>query len=224
MRWLGWLDTLNLLDVFNYYLILVFLVSTGTRIRTYRSALGFIFAFPKRWPKLMELVKKHRAIMLGWPTLLVVGLAFVLMLANSLAINLIWVQAQVTLRGLSAHWLPFVAIAVSGGLMMFLDCKALFRAGKFDRAGLEEDLDRAESWLESWMAPALRIVSFGFFNPRKMVGTELQKGLVQANWIMVGGMHRTSLRIGAQFAFGLFLWLTWAFILREPAALHAGAL
>jgi hypothetical protein len=224
MRWLGWLDTLNLLDVFNYYLILVFVVSTGARIQTYRSMLGFIFAFPKRWPKLLGLVKKHRAIILGWPTLLVVGLAFVLMLANSLAVHLVWVQAQVTFRGLSGHWLPFVAVVVSGGLMVFLDCKALFRAGTFDRTALEEDLDRAESWLESWMAPALRIVSFGFFNPRKMVGTELQKGLVKANWIMVGGMRRSSLRIGAQLAFGLFLWLTWAFALRESTAANAGAL
>jgi hypothetical protein len=46
------------------------------------------------------------------------------------------------------------------------------------------------------------------------VGAEVQKMLVDANWIVIGGMWRTSLRIGMQLAFGLSLWLTWAFGLR----------
>ena len=52
MRWLTWFDALNLLDVFNYYLILGFLVSTGLRIRSYRAILGFIYGCRNRWPKL----------------------------------------------------------------------------------------------------------------------------------------------------------------------------
>ena len=100
MRWLTWFDTLNLIDVFNYYLILAFLVSTGIRLRSYWAILGLIFASRTRWPKLLELVKKHRTILLGWPTLLVIGLAFTLMLSNSLAIRLVWVHAGVTFEEL----------------------------------------------------------------------------------------------------------------------------
>jgi hypothetical protein len=77
-------------------------------------------------------------------------------------------------------------------------------------------LDKAESWLKSWMAPAVRMVTLGFINPRKIVGVEVEKALVEANWIMMGGMRRTSLRVGMQLAFGLSLWLTWAFALRGP--------
>lgn len=217
MRLLTWFDTLNLIDVFNYYLILCFLVSTGIRIRSYRAILGMIFASRNRWPKLMEVAKKHRAIFLGWPTLLVIGLAFGLMLSNSLAIRLVWVQAKVSFEELSGRWLPFVAVIVSGGLMLFLDCKAIFSVGNFDRAALELDLDKAESWLKSWMAPAVRMVTLGFINPRKIVGVEVEKALVEANWIMIGGMGRSSLRTGMQLAFGLSLWLTWVFALRGPA-------
>ena len=104
-----------------------------------------------------------------------------------------------------------------GGLMVFLDCKAILRVGHFDRPSLEKDLDRAESWLKSWMAPALRIVTFGFINPRKIVGVEVHKAFVDANWVLIGGMHRYSIRVGMQLAFGLSLWLTWAFALRGPA-------
>jgi hypothetical protein len=214
MRWLSWFDTLNLIDVFNYYLILAFFVSTGIRIRMYRAIVGLVVASPSRWPKLLEVVKQHRTIFLGWPMLLAVVLAFALMLGNSLAIRLVWAPARVTFEELRGAWLPLAAVILSGGLMLLLDCRAIFSVGDFDHTALEADLDKAESWLKSWMSPALRMVTFGFINPRKIVGAEVQKMLVDANWIVIGGMWRTSLRIGMQLAFGLSLWLTWAFGLR----------
>src|SRR5947209_19274963 len=94
MGLLVWVDALNLLDVFNYYLLLAFLVSAGANFGRYRAVLGLMCGFPNRWPKLLELVKKHRTIFLGWPTLLALGLAFALMVSNSLARRLLWVQAS----------------------------------------------------------------------------------------------------------------------------------
>src|SRR4051812_43496848 len=104
MHWLTWFDTLNLIDVFNYYLILAFLVSTGIRIRSYRAILGLVFASPGRWPKLLALVTKYRTIVLGWPMLLATGLALALMLSNSLAIRFVWASAQVTIEELWGRW------------------------------------------------------------------------------------------------------------------------
>jgi hypothetical protein len=211
MLGLAWLDTLNLLDVFNYYLIVGFITSTAINVCRYRATLGLLCGFPSRWPKLLELVKKHRTIFLGWPTLLAIGLAFILMLSNSLAIRLIWTQAKVTFEQLWQHWLPLAAVLLAGGLMLLFDCKALFRVGHLYRAALEVNLDKAESWLKSWVAPAVRMVTFGFINPRKIVGVEVQRALAEANWVVIGGMWRLSLRTGMQFAVGLFLWLTWGF-------------
>jgi hypothetical protein len=204
------LDTLNLLTVFNYYLIIGFIASTAINFRRYRAILGILYCFPSRWPKLLQLVNKHRSIFFGWPTLLAIGLAFLLMLSNSLAIRLIWTQAGVTLEQLGGHWLPLAAVLVAGGLMLFFDCQALWSVGHFDRGALEVNLDKAESWLKSWAAPALRMVTFGFINPRKIVGVEVQRALADANWVVIGGMWRLSLRTGTQFAVGLILWLTWA--------------
>lgn len=217
MRLFTWMDTVNLIVVFNGYLILSFLVSTGVNIRNYRAVLGLIFAFPNRWPKLLLLVKKHRTLCLGWPTLLVIGLALALVLANSLAIRLVWAQATVSFEGLWGRWLSLVTISLSGCLMLFLDGKAIFTAGNFDRTALEADFDKAESWLKSWMAPAVRLVTFGLVNPRHIVGAEVQKALVEANWNMIGGMGRSSLRMGMQLAFGLSLWISWAVAWRASA-------
>ena len=139
------------------------------------------------------------------------------MLGNSLATQLVWVQAKVSFEELWGRWLALAAILIPGGLMLFLDCKAIFSGKYLDRTAIEGDFDKAESWLKSWMAPAVRLITFGFVNPRKIVGAEVQQVLIDANWIVIGGMWRTSLRIGMQLAFGLSLWLTWAFALRGPA-------
>jgi hypothetical protein len=132
MRWLTWIDTVNLLEAFNYYLILAFLVSTAIRLRSYWAIVGMIFASRARWPKLMELVKTHRTILLGWPTLLVIGLAFALMVSNSLAIRLVWAHAEVTFEDLRRVWLALTAVAVLGGLMLFLDILAQIVDGPSD--------------------------------------------------------------------------------------------
>jgi hypothetical protein len=210
MIWLTWLETRNLIVVFNWYLMLAFVLSTGIRIRLYQAIVGLVCASPGRWPRLLALVNQHRTIFLGWPILLASGLAFVLMVSNSVAIHWVWAPAEVTFEQLWEHWLPLLAVILSGGLMLLLDGQAIFDVGHFDRAALEVDLDQAESWLKSWMGPAVRLLSLGLINPRKKVGTEVQRALVDANWIMVGGMRRTSLRIATQLAFGLSLWLTWA--------------
>jgi hypothetical protein len=217
MRWLSWIDTLNLIDVFNCYLIAGVIVSVAIRARTYRAVLGLVFACPNRWPKVLELVKKHWTILLGWPTLLAVGLALVVLLCNVLARYLVLIQAKVTFEELRVLWLPLTAVVLSGGAMLFLDWKAVFGARYFDRRALEGDLDQAESWLKSWKGPALRMVTFGFINPRRIVGAEVHRALVEANWSMIGGTWRWSLRIAMQFVFGLSLWLTWACALRASA-------
>jgi hypothetical protein len=111
---IAWLDTLNLLVVFNYYLIVGFIASMAANVRRYRAILGLLWGFPSRWPKLLELVRKHRTIFFGWPTLPAIGLAFLLMLSNSLAIRLIWTQARVTFEQLWGLWLPLGAVLLAG--------------------------------------------------------------------------------------------------------------
>jgi hypothetical protein len=213
MRWLTWLSKLNLIDVLTYYLILAFVVGTVLRIRNYRVLLGVIFTFSQRWPKLLQLVKHHRAIFLRWPTLFPIGFTLALMLANTLASRLVWSQAKVAFDDLWERSLVLLAVMISGGLMVFLDCKAIFMFGRFDRAALEEMLERAEHWLRSWKAPALRFMTLGLINPRKIVNEQVRVALVKASLIVNGQMWRWSLQIGMRLAFGLALWITWAYAL-----------
>ncbi len=161
MGWFNSLDKLNLIDGFTYYLILALVVGTVLRFRNYRVILGVIFTFSDRWPKLLVLAKQHRAVFLRWPTLLPIGLTLALMLGNALASQFVWSEAQIAFEDLWGRWWALLAVTVTGGLMVFLDGKAIFGSGRFDRAALEETLDKAEHWLESWHAPALRNSQLG---------------------------------------------------------------
>jgi hypothetical protein len=214
MRWLVSLNTLNLIDALNYYLIIAFVQSTVVRIRNYRAILGVIFTFSDRWPKLLMLEKRHRIIFLHWPTLLPIASTLALMLLFFTASHFVWSYAKITPDDLVERWWAFLVVTSSGVLMVFMDCKAIFGFGYFDRASLEKELDQAEHWLQSWQAPVLRFVTFGLVNPRKIVNRQVREAIVNASLIVNGKMWSWSLRIGMRLAFGLVLWATWALVLR----------
>jgi hypothetical protein len=208
------LAALNLIEVFDVYLILGFIAGTVMRWKQYRTYLDFIFAFPNRWPKLLQLASKHRSVFLTWPTLLPIGLTFLLMAVNSLCLRLIFVDAQVTPSQLREHLIVLGIIVALGVGMLYQDLRAIFYVGVFDRLALEKDLDQAEYWLRSWVSPAVRILTFGYVNPRQIVNDEVYKALVDASLVVNVQMWRWSLQLGTRLAFGLALWLTWAILLR----------
>ncbi|HEX4613465.1 MAG TPA: hypothetical protein VH092_35110 [Urbifossiella sp.] len=136
--------SLNLIEAFNYYLTLVFVVGTTLRARNYRVAVGLVYQSSDRWPKLRALAKTHNAIFLRWPTVLPVAVTLALSLGNALASYLVWSHARVTLGGLWSHPPGLAAAITAGGLMGFLDFRSVFLFGRFDRPKVEAVLDRAE--------------------------------------------------------------------------------
>lgn len=208
------IGSLNLIDAFNYYLVLAFLVGTVLRVRNYRAILGMVYRSSDRWPKLRALAATHRAIFLRWPTVLPVALTLLLTLGNAWASHFVWSHARVTLGDLWAHPAGLAAVAIVGGVMAFLDFKAVFLFGRFDRAAVEAVLDRAEHWLGSWKAPAVRFLTAGLIHPRRIVGEQVRLALVQASVAVNGQLWVLSLQIVTRFLFGLALWVTWAVALR----------
>jgi hypothetical protein len=206
--------TLNLIDAFSYYLVLTFVTGTILRARNYRAMVGMVYSSAGRWPKLRALVATHRAIFLRWPTVLPLVLTLLLTLANAYAAHFVWSHARVTPGDLWANAAALAAVTVAGGLMGFLDFRSVFVFGRIDRAKVETVLDRAEHWLGSWKAPAVRILSFGLIHPRRIVGEQVRVALVETALAANGGLWAISLQVAARFAFGLALWVTWAVALR----------
>jgi hypothetical protein len=206
--------TLNLIDAFNLYLILAFVIGTILRARNYVAMMGLIYRSSERWPKLRILVATHRAIFLRWPTVLPLLLTFLLMLGNGWAAHFVWTYARVTPGDLWAHPAALAAVAIVGGLMGLLDFQAVFLFRRLDRAAVEVVLDRAEHWLGSWKAPAVRFMTFGLIHPRRIVGEQVRQALTDASLAANGQLWAMSLQIVVRFAFGLALWVAWAVVVR----------
>jgi hypothetical protein len=201
---------LNLIHLFNFYLALVFLVSLVVRIRQYQTAIGLIRAVPERWPELLKLVRSHHAIFLTWQTVLPALLALALLLVNLAACRLIWPHANLTVGALLALRAMGVVAGCLGLAMLAVDFYATFTVGEIDRPLLERYFDQAEYWLKSWVAPVVRIFTLGYINPRKMVRTEVAAALVQASKLLNSTLWWVIAQVGVRIAFGLSIWLAWA--------------
>lgn len=205
------MQTLDLIRLFDFYLAFAFLVSTFLRVRQYEAIIRLVRAVPGRWPRLFQLVKEHHMIFLTWSTVMPAVLALGLYLVHTVAYHLVLHTADsLTLVRLAQLWLAWPIVLVLGVAMLGVDGYATFSVGEVDRPMLEKYFDQAEYWLRSWAAPVVRVFTFGYVNPRKMVAVEVQKALLEASQLLNNSLWWTNVQVGLRIAFGASLWLTWA--------------
>ena len=205
---MAWLLKVSLIQLFLVYLTLVFLIGTALRIRDYRHVLGLILSVPGRWPRLFRLVKEHHHILLTWRTVLPLVLSFGLLLAHTLASQLVWPQAAsvLTVGRLVELWPSLLLVAPTAAFMIGLDIYVYTHLSPFERGMLEKYFDQAEYWPKPWTAPVVRIFTFGYINPRQMVTKEVRTALEGAAKLMSSALYWVSLQTGARLVFGLALW------------------
>lgn len=201
---------LNLIHLFDFYLMLLFLISCYVRSRQYTTVVGIVRAVPGRWPKLFELVRQYQTVFLTWTTVLPAVLALALSLIHMLLCRLVWPHAQLTLAQLLEFWVAIPFVVVCGLAMLAMDLVATFWVGQIDRLLLENYFDQAEYWLRSWAAPVVRIFTLGRINPRKMVAVEVQKALLEASKLLNWTLWWIIAQVGLRVAFGLSIWTTYA--------------
>ena len=212
------LATLNLIHLFDFYLAAMFVVGTYRRINQYRAIAGLALAMPGRFPNLFRLVTEHRTVFLTWNTILPSALALAIWVVNTLASRLIWHHARLSVADLMGQWQAWPVVLPLGAAMIALDTYFLVRVGVIDRAEIERYFAQAEHWLTSWHAPAVRVLTIGYINPRRMVHEEVRKALVAASGLINRNLYWVSLQMGLRVAFGLGLWVTWALL---PSAVPA---
>jgi hypothetical protein len=208
---MAWLANLNLIRLFDFYLALVFLASIVLRVRQYEAIVRLVTAVPGRWPRLFELVKKHRTIFLTRATLLPAVLALLLMGAQILASRFIWPDARLTAGHLVETWPAIPVVALLGAAMIGFDVYATWSVAEVNRTEIEGYLDQAEYWLRSWKAPVVSFFTLGFVNPRRMVAREVEKALRDASHAVNETLWWLAIQAGLRIAFGVSLWLTYAF-------------
>src|SRR5262249_20609937 len=207
------LTQLRLIRLFDLYLTAILVLSTILRVRQYQAILGLVRSFPGRWPKLLQLIKQHRNILLTWGTVFPLLVTLALWTAQTLASRLIWPHADLTVKRLFELWPAVPVVLLTGLAMLGMDLYGSYRVGHIDREQMEKYFDQAEYWLKSWAAPVVHIFTFGFINPRRMVAVEVRVALVSASRTLNRTLWWTSIQAGLRIAYGLSLWGTF---LLEP--------
>ncbi len=207
---------LNLIHFLDFYLILMFLAGVVRRLDQYRNVGKLVISGPTRWPKLLLLVREQRMIFMTWGTVLPALLAAALSVIQLIASRLVWPEAGNPPNGLTIErvfdvWPVLIVLLPLGIAMVAFDGYTLYRGSEVNRELLESHFDQAEYWLKSKTAHVVRVVTFGFVNPRKMVVEEVRKALIAVSDLLNFQLWWISTQIGLRFAFGLALWLTWAF-------------
>ncbi len=211
---MDWLLDLRLIRLFDIYLIVIFLVSLVRRVRQYRTILALVSSFPGRWPKVLQLVHQHLSIFLTWSTVRPLAVLLGLMVVQGLASTLFFHYAGLTFRTLPEAGFGSPLLGVLGLAMVLYDVFGAWRVGVVDREAVEKNLDQAEYWLSSWASPVVRVFTLGRINPRRLVGEEVRKALVNASQSATGAFRWLSIQTGIRFAFGLTLWITSALVTR----------
>jgi len=206
-----WLAQQNLIRWFDFYLALAFVISTVLRIHQYFSILRVLWAFPQRWPRLMMLLKEHRHLLVSWATLRSLAFTLGLLLTNTiLRRTLLEDGSDLSVGMLGQYWLAIPFVLLTGVAMVCYDIWGVIAVGEVNRNELEGYFDQAEYWLRSWAAPALQIVTFGYVNPRLMVAQEVRTALTGATQSINGTLWWMTVQAALRIAFGLSLWLTFA--------------
>ena len=208
---------LYLIRFLDFYFALMFFASMYRRFRQYRTIGQLAFAGPGRWPNLLKLIRQHRTIFLTWKTAAPALLALALWILQLLASRLVWPEAAAAPNGLQMHrlfeqWPTLLYLVPLAAGMLAFDLWGVIVVGIIERRDMEKYFDQAEYWLSSATAFLVKVATFGFVNPRKMVHEEVRKALEAASSMINYNLWWISVQTALRFAFGVALWLTWAFL------------
>lgn len=205
------LEAANLIRVFDFYLALMFVIGLLRRYPIYLDAVRIVFAVRGRWPKLMERLKDHHGVLVTGAVLRPLALAFALMAIQLLCSRVIWPDSLLAIGTLMETPWRLAAMIAAAIPMVAVDLYFVISVGAFDRRETEKYLDEAEHWLSSWKAPAIRTLTLGFVNPRRIVDEEVKKGLNQLGEMVSWVAWWVSAQVACRVLCGLMIWLLSAF-------------
>ena len=206
-----WLLQLRPIPLFSFYLVFLFIAGTMLRLRQYNAVLSLIARLRSRWPNLTSLILSHRHIFLTWETYRPLVVVSSLVTINTLMSQFIWPQAKAfSVADLIAIWPAVPVVVLTGLAMAAFDIHGTLHIGEIDQAETEKYFDQAESWLRGWKAPAVRVLSLGYINPRQMVAKEVRAALEGATPWLHSTLRWFTIQTTLRIAFGLALWSSYA--------------
>lgn len=199
----------NLLALYNLYLIVMFALSTAARYRVYIQVVSLVLALPQRWPKLSQLLLQHCWLLLNWRTVLPTILTFLLTVVNSAVYYLLLPQATLTPRDLIGHVFLATTLGPLAALVVALDAYALSQRGDIRTPELDKQFDQAEFWFSSRWAKVVEWLTLKRVRPRQIVSEHLRSALQTVAQTINWAMWYWTSQLLARLLLALGLWWAW---------------
>ncbi|MBX7105018.1 MAG: hypothetical protein K1X57_13110 [Gemmataceae bacterium] len=201
---------MNLLRLFEFYLMAMFVIGTVRRFELYQAMAQLGLRLVRRYQKLFGVVRDQSISLLTWSTIIPAAVTLALWAMQSILTRLVFPHAQLTFAELLTRWWfpPVVLVPVVG--MLAVDGYFLFRVGQIDVKETEKYFGQAESWLGTWKAKAVRAATLGYVDPDKMVLVEVQKAMTAGERLIHVALWWSAVQTAWRVGVGSALWLVYA--------------
>lgn len=213
------LGELNLLLLFERYLLLMFVLSLAVRYQQYRAYLGFLWAMPDKWPSMYALLKKHLRIFRTWTMLVPVGIALGIYAVHFVSQRLIWREAAIDARQLADEAWAIVPVLLFGGAMLYYDLRAIFSASRVDFNAIETNLQKGEFALTSRTVKLVKYLTLNRLDVNKVVESRVTDTLFGLRLAFMRQLRQQSFHTILRMTFGCLLWATWAWVVLSLSTL-----
>lgn len=209
---------MNLLRLFEFYLMAMFVIGTVRRWEFYHSIARLGLALVRRYQKLLWRVKEQSRALVTWSLIVPAGITLLLWAIQAILTRLVFPHAELLFSEVLTRWWSVVVIAIPVAGMLAVDVYFLIRVGSIDAQETEKYFHQAESWLGTWKAKAVRVATLGYINPQAIVDSEVGKALVTGAQLIHKTLWWTALQTGLRVSVGFALWLVWAVGPNLPAS------
>jgi len=216
---------INLITLFEWYLLMTFLFSLAIRYQLYRSYVALFWSMPERWPAMYDMIKKHSRSFLNWTMTIPVGIMLAIYLIHTLSYRLIWDDAEIVPPDLLGSWEVFLPVMSLMMAMFYFDFRGLFQMAPVNFTDLETNLRHGEYALNSNVSKWVRRLTFNRVNPHQIVESRVADTMQWIRTAFLEQLRYQSFHTMVRITFGFLLWVSWARLKLElPIGLYLIAL
>lgn len=202
-------SAVNLIRLFDLYLVLMMCISLWRRWRVYADAVRLGWSTFTRRKKLLGRVGTQVRLLFTRSVVVPFAVVAVMTVVQWVCSRLIWPHAVVPVGDVTGTWWKLTLVLAALLPMLAVDVYFLVKVGRFDHNSTAEYLDYAEKWL-GWRGRAVRVATAGVVNPTRIVDEEVRKGLEYIGQTASWAMWWTSVQSVLRVTFGLLVWVLWA--------------
>jgi len=123
---------MNLLRLFEFYLMAMFVISTMRRLELYRAVIQLVIALARRYQKLLGKVTQHSGAFLTMSIFIPMIGTLLLWLIQIILTRVVFPDAELLASNLSKRWWCWPAVIIPALLVVTIDTYFLIRVGKID--------------------------------------------------------------------------------------------